>query len=354
MRANSKSASQHERYASTRTRSVGKMRRVVCRTLGTDATLEMEDVSSVMPGSGDLQVAVYTSSINRNEALKMRGNHHEQPALPYTPGSDVAGVVASVGAGVSNFVAGDRVLGVTHTLTGGWAEEAIVEASWAVKLPNAISFVDAATYTSSYITAYDALVHAADTKATDTVLVTGAGGGVGLAAVQLARCLGATVIAVAGGDERLAAARAAGAHHVLDRRAVSVRDSVKALTSGKGADVAVEVIGGDTLLEVVRCMAWRGRLVVAGFASGELPNIRSIIVLLKAFDLRGANLYRTLINCPGRFAHMAEQIFCWQKNGQIRPQIARCFRLDDANQAVHYAEQGNHRGKVIMKVRESA
>lgn len=329
------------------------MRRVVCRAMGNDAKFDLEDVPSTTAGPGELQVAVHASSCNRNEALRMTGNHHEQPAFPYTPGSDVAGVVTSVGRGVNGFEVGDRIIGILRTLTGGWAEEATVEAAWAAKISRPISFVDAATYVSAFVTAYDALVHAANTESADTVLVTGAGGGVGLAAVQLAVSLGATVIAVAGSDERLAAARAAGAHHLVDRRAGSLRDAVKSLTAGKGVSVAIEVIGGDTLMQVIRCMAWRGRLVVAGFTSAEIPDIRSIIVLLKAFDLRGANLYRTLINRPDRFAQMTGQIVRWQEQGLVRPHIARCFGLGEANEAVRYAKQGGQQGKVVMKVRES-
>jgi len=326
------------------------VKKIVCRVLGPPEGLLFEEAPSPDIGPHQVRIAVRATSCNRNELLKLAGNYQQKAELPYTPGSDAAGVVSAVGAAVSALKIGDRVMTMLEGSRGAWAEEIAVRADWAVKIPDSMSFAQAAGFTSSYVSAYESVVHTANTTAQDVVLITGAGGGLGLAAVEIVRALGATIIAVAGSDERLMAARQSGADHVINHRKESMRDRVMELTSRRGADVIIEVVGGNMLKEAQRCIAWRGRLAVTGFASFDIPDVRPIIVLLKAFDLRGANLYQTAVHQPQLLTEYCAQLFAWFEQGRIRPLVSKTFPMQQAAAAIRYVERGEHVGKVVIEV----
>jgi len=324
---------------------------VVCRSLGPPEGLSIEDAPIPPYGPHDVRIAVHGASCNRNELLKLQGRYQFKSELPYTPGAEAAGVVSGVGDAVSELRVGDRVMTSLVGSRGAWAEEVVVRADWVIKVPSAMSFVQAAGFMSSYVSAYESLVHTANTTAADIVLVTGAGGGLGLAAVEIARAIGATVIAVAGSEERLLAAGKAGALHLVNHQRESMRERVLEITLGRGADVIIEVVGGDMLRQAQRCIAWRGRIAITGFASFEIPDVRPIIVLLKAFDLRGSNLYQTMVHKPSLLAEYCDQLFEWFARGSIQPQVSRIYPLSEAAAAIRYVERGEHVGKVVLSMR---
>ena len=326
------------------------VKKIVCRALGPPEGLLLEEAPSPHIEPHQVRIAVRATSCNRNELLKLAGDYQQKAELPYTPGSDAAGVVSAVGAAVGTLKIGDRVMAMLEGSRGAWAEEIAVRADWTVKIPDSMSFAQAAGFASSYVSAYESLVHTANTTAEDVVLITGAGGGLGLAAVEIARAIGATIIAVAGSDERLASAKRSGADHLINHRKESMRDRVMEITNQRGANVIIEVVGGDMLKQAQRCIAWRGRLAVTGFASFDIPDIRPIIVLLKAFDLRGANLYQTVVHQPRLLTEYCTQLFTWFERGRLRPLVSKTFPMQQAAAAIRYVERGGHAGKVVIEV----
>lgn len=327
------------------------MRKIVCRSLGAPEGLLLEDSAVPEPAAHEVRIAVHASACNRNELLKLEGRYQQKAALPYTPGSDAAGVISAVGADVSTLRVGDRVMTLLDGSRGAWAEEIVVRADWVMKIPAAMTFAQAAGFCSSYMSAYEALVHTGRTRAGEMVVITGAGGGLGLAAVEIAHALGATVIAVAGSEAKLAIARAAGAHHVIDYKREDMRERVMTITQGRGVDVVIEVVGGKMLLDAQRCIAWRGRVVITGFASFEIPEIRPIILLLKGYDLLGANLYQSATHAPTLLQDYCAQLFAWFEQGRIRPLVSKTFALEEAAAAIRYVERGEHPGKVVVTMR---
>jgi NADPH2:quinone reductase len=326
------------------------MRAVVCKSFGPPETLVIEEIPERDPGPDEIRIAVHAAGVNPNDALKISGAHHDRPQPPFCPGSQVAGVVTATGVDVKSFRPGDRVMAILPRLLGGWAEHAVTSAHLAVALPPSVDFTVGSGFFASYVTAYDALVHAAEVRARDTVLVTGAGGNVGYAAVEIATLLGARVIAVAGHPETQALARAAGAQHVIDHHAGTLREEVLSLTAGRGVDVVIEVVGGDLLRQALRCIAWRGRFTVTGFISGDVPEIRAILMLLKCFDIRGANLSQTAAHDPAAVVAACKQLFAWYSAGKLRVPAARGFAFDDFAAALRHCLERRTAGKVFLSV----
>lgn len=328
------------------------MRAVLCKAFGPPETLVIENIPSPAPGPGQVRIAVHAAAVNLNDLLKLQGKHHEQRAVPFSPGSGIAGTVEALGAGVSGLAPGQRVLATMEHAAGGFAEEAVTAAALVTPMPPSMSFEVGCGFTGGVVTAAEAVLSVGETKPGDVVLVTGAGGGVGSAAVAMAKAAGATVIAVAGSSQRLDIARQAGADHLINHRTQDLREAVMRTTASRGANVVIEVVGGQMMRDALRCIAWRGRFVVTGFASFDVPEIRTILVLLKGFDLRGANLLLTAQKDPPAYRAICEQSVRWYSEGKIPVSIAATFALEDAAKALRFVEQGEHAGKVVLKVRQ--
>jgi len=294
-----------------------------CHAFGDYHDLCIETVAAHPPGPGEIDVDIHAFAPGFPDMLMVQGLYQLKPALPFTPCAEFAGEVRTIGADVVDFAVGDRVMGSVRF--GAAAERVIVPAAQCYRLPADYGFALGAAFSVGYQTAYVALVARGHLEAGETVLVLGAAGGVGLAAVDLAKHLGARVIALASGAEKLALARAKGADHVLDYAAGSFRTAVKELTDGRGADVVFDPVGGDGFDEALRCIAPFGRVLVIGFASGRIPSVAVNHVLIKQYAIIGvrAGEYGRLDPTAGAVVRAA--LADLAASGAVRPHV--CARL---------------------------
>ena len=299
---------------------------------------------AVTPGT--LRIAVRAAGCNFSDLLMLKGEYQVKPPLPFVPGSEVAGEVLEVGPEVPGFAVGDRVL--ARCGTGGFAEEALAPAAASVKLPDWISFESGAALSTVYPTSYAALVFRAALAAGETLLVHAAAGGVGLAAVQIGHALGARVIATAGGAEKCEIARRAGAEVVVDTRSGDFVAAVLEATAGRGADVIYDSVGGDTTDRSLKCIAWNGRLLVIGFASGEIPSVKLNRVMLKNVSLVGLHWSAYPEREPERVAECFAGLFALASRGGIEPLISARWPLERAGEALVALGARQTVGKVVL------
>nr|WP_239520693.1 NADPH:quinone oxidoreductase family protein [Blastococcus saxobsidens] len=298
-------------------------------------------------GPGEVLVGVAAAGVNFPDILVVAGQYQILPERPFSPGKEIAGTVRAVGPGVDGFAVGDRVLAqIEH---GGYAELVAVPAPQVVALPDEVPFVDAAAFGLGAITAHFALVRRAGLRPGETVLVTGAGGGVGSAGVQIAKALGASVVAVAQDEERAALARSQGADSVV-LAGPSMRDEVMALTDGHGADVVLELVGGEVFAQSLRCTAWEGRLVVIGFASGDLPTIKAGHVLVKNLAVLGLQVSDYRDREPESVRAATEHLLELYVAGRLTVPVARTYPLEQAGAALEAVRSGSVAGKVVLTV----
>ncbi|WP_374763670.1 NADPH:quinone oxidoreductase family protein [Yunchengibacter salinarum] len=322
------------------------MKAVLCKELGGAEKLVVEDVPAPRPGPKDVLVDVKAAGVNFPDVLIIQGKYQFQPDLPFTPGGEGAGVVAEVGAEVDGIKPGDRVL-FTH-LTGAFAEQAVVPAGAVVPIPDAMPFDAAAGLTITYATSLHALKQRADLKAGETVLVLGAAGGVGLAAVELAKAMGATVIAATSSEEKGAVARAAGADKVITYSTEDLKKTAKDLTGGRGVDVVYDPVGSDYTEQALRAMAPGGRLLVIGFAAGDIPKVPANLCLLKQCSLVGVFWGAWAAANPGGQADNMRILFDHYAAGRIKPHIDGHYPLDRVADAYERLTGRHARGKVIL------
>lgn len=321
------------------------MRAAVVEAFGPPRSLVTAELADPVAGPGDVLIEVAAAGVNFPDILVVAGTYQILPERPFSPGKEVAGTVRAVGAGVGRFRAGDRVLAqVEH---GGYAELVAVPEDQVVSLPDGVPFPEAAAFGLGAITAYFALVRRANVRPGETVLVTGAGGGVGSAGVQLAKALGASVIAVAQDDGRAALATKQGADHALVA-GPTMRDEVLRLTGGRGADVVLELVGGDVFAQSLRATAWEGRLVVIGFASGELPVIKAGHLLVKNISVLGLQVSDYRDREPDAVRGALEQLLGLFLEGRLSVPIARTYPLDEAGAALEAVRTGEVAGKVVL------
>lgn len=295
------------------------MRALVCHEITDDLSgVEVRDVPVPTPGPGEVLIKVEASSINFPDILLCQGKYQLKLTPPFTPGMDMAGTVEALGDGVTGFKIGDAVCGGAKF--GGFAEYAVLSAEGLQSKPNNFTFAEAASYSAAYLTAYVALVRRARLKPGETLLVHGASGGVGMAAVDVGKLLGATVIATGGNDTKLAAVKAHGADHVVNTRD-GFRERVKALTEGRGADVIYDPVGGDIFDESVRCIAFDGRLLVIGFTSGRIATVATNMPLIKGFSVVGVRAGEYGRRFPDRGRENIEQIWKWAREGKTSPHV---------------------------------
>ena len=321
------------------------MRAALVQEFGPPETLVPGELPDPVAGPGEVLVEVAAAGVNFPDILVVAGSYQILPERPFSPGKEIAGTVRAVGEGVHRFSSGQRVLAQLEH--GGYAELVAVPEPQVVALPDEVPFVDAAVLGLGAITAYFALVRRAGVRPGETVLVTGAGGGVGSAGVQIAKALGATVIAVARDDERAALARQQGADSVVVA-GPSLRDDVLALTEGRGADVVLELVGGEVFAQSLRCTAWEGRLVVIGFASGDLPTLKAGHVLVKNLAVLGLQVSDYRDREPESVRAAIEYLLQLYVDGRLTVPVARTYPLEEAGAALAAVRSGGLAGRVVL------
>jgi NADPH:quinone reductase len=321
------------------------MKAVVCREFGPPETLRVEDVESPEPGPGQIRIRVRAAGLNFPDTLMVAGTYQLKPPFPFTPGMEAAGVVDAAGEG-SAFNAGDRVLAMTGT--GAFAEEAVVGDAQAMRIPDTMSFDEAAAFPVTYGTTLHALRDRGRLRQGEALLVFGAAGGVGLNAVEIGKILGANVIACASSEAKLAVARAYGADHGIDYSTESIKDRVKEITGGAGADVVYDPVGGDAFDQALRCIAWDGRLLVIGFASGTIPKAPANLVLLKQCSVVGVFWGAWAQREPDANRRNFEEMLEWYRQGKIRPHVSATFGLERVPDAMQSLLSRRTTGKVVI------
>jgi NADPH:quinone reductase len=322
------------------------MRAVLCKELGGPEKLVIENVPSPPIRPGTVRIAIHAAGVNFADTLLISGQYQDRPPLPFIPGMEVAGVVSELGAGVSTLKVGDRVL--SSVGRGAYAEEVVVEADSAHSIPAAMDFVAAAAFPVAYSTSHGAFAWRGRLRAGESVLVLGASGGVGLTAVEIAKAMGATVIAAAGGAEKLAVAKRAGADHLIDYTREDLRERVKALTSGRGVDVVYDPVGGDAFDQSLRSIAWEGRIIIIGFAAGRIPQIPANLVLVKNIDIIGFFWGSYRRHKPQLQAESFQELFRWYEEGKLKPHVSHRLPLAEVTQALELLKTRKSTGKVVL------
>lgn len=324
-------------------------RALVCSHLSEDLSgVGMQSLPCKAPGPREVVVALRAASVNYPDYLMTQGRYQFKPEPPFILGMEGAGVVAAVGSEVTGFAVGDRVL--AHQKTGCYAERIVLPMSSVRALPKGLDFAQGAAFQAAALTAYVSLVRRGNLAAGETLLVHGASGGVGMATVQLGRHLGARVIATGTSDEKLAVVREQGAHEVINLTREDLRERVKELTGGRGADVIFDPIGGDVFDQSLRCIAWDGRLLVIGFVSGRIATVPSNIPLIKGFSVVGVRAGEYGRRDPVKGAENIRAIDQLAEQGVFRPYIGARFPLDRALDALRYLVDRKVVGKVAIEM----
>lgn len=323
------------------------MKAIQCVQWGTPDQLRLVELADPAPGAGEVRVRVRAAGVNFPDALIVQKKYQVQPPLPFVPGTEVAGEIDAVGDGVTDLKVGQRVAG--YVGLGGFAERVCVDARRTVPLPSGVDDAVAAGFTLTYATAQHALIHRARLNAGETLLVLGAAGGVGLAAVELGKLAGARVIAAASTDEKLAACRAAGADVLVNYSSLELREAVKACTSGKGVDVVYDPVGGAYTEPALRSIAWGGRLLVIGFANGEIPRIPANLLLLKEVAAIGVFWGEFARRDPQGNRRMIGELMTWLAQGTLKPTVSKVYPLADAPQALADLLHRRAVGKLVIR-----
>jgi NADPH2:quinone reductase len=322
---------------------------VLCKAYGPPESLVLEDVPEPAPGPGQVLVEVHASAVNFPDVLMIEGKYQSQPPFPFSPGGEIAGVVREVGAGVAGFSKGDRVFGGTGF--GGFAEQVAVPFAALRHMPERMGFAQASGISTTYGTSYYALKQRAALQPGETLLVLGAAGGVGLAAVELGKAMGARVIAAASTAGKLEAARVAGADDLIDYSDGQLKDKVKALTDGRGADVIYDPVGGDLFDQCMRSIAWYGRVLVIGFAAGDIPKVPINLILLKSCQVVGVFYGAWSARYPDEAAANFREILELFEAGKIDPLIGAEYPLSEYARALKDLSERKAIGKVVVNVR---
>jgi len=322
------------------------MKAVVCKQFGPPESLVVEELPSPRPGPGEVVVSVKAASVNFPDVLIIQNKYQVKPPLPFSPGSELAGVVKEVGAGVSGVRPGARVM--AFTTYGAFAEEVKTEAARLVPMPEKMDFATGAAFLLTYATTDHALRDRGALQAGETLLVLGASGGVGLAAVEIGKALGARVIACASSEDKLAVCREHGADATINYAAEDLRERIKLLSDGKGPDVVYDPVGGPYSEPAFRSIAWRGRLLVVGFAAGEIPKLPLNLALLKGASVVGVFWGDFVRREPRRFAESLQQLARWYAEGKLKPHVSQTFPLAQAVEALKLMSARKVIGKVVL------
>jgi NADPH2:quinone reductase len=322
------------------------MKAVVCTAWGPPDALVLQELADPRPGPGEAVVEVMAAGVNFPDVLTVQGKYQVRPALPFTPGNEFAGVVRAVGDDVSSVQIGDRVIGFTRT--GAFAQQALAPVGSLMPMPANMDFETAAAITLTYGTSHHAVVDRGALQPGETMLVLGAAGGVGLAAIEIGKALGARVIAAASSDEKLAVCRAHGADELINYTSSDLREAIRAATGGKGPDVIYDPVGGPYSEPALRSIAWRGRHLVVGFAAGEIPKLPWNLMLLKGASVVGVFWGDFVRKEPQANLAAMRQMLQWMDEGKLRPLVSRRYRLDQAALALNDMAARKVTGKVVI------
>ena len=322
------------------------MKSILCKAFGPADHLVLEDAPTPEPGPTQVRIDVSVAGVNYPDLLLVQGRYQLQPPLPFAPGNEVAGRVSAVGERAEGFAVGDRVLATVPW--GGYAEQVVAETVATMKVPDGMSDAVAAAFLVTYATSQHALEDRAQLQRGETLLVLGAAGGVGMAAVQLGKAMGARVIAAASTPEKLEACRAAGADETIDYATEDLKARVKALTGGAGVDVVYDPVGGAYAEPALRSMAWGGRYLVIGFTAGEIPKLPFNLVLLKGCAVVGVFWGAFAARDPDRNRRHIDTLVAQIQSGALRPVVSKTYPLEDAVQALRALERREVIGKVVL------
>jgi NADPH2:quinone reductase len=323
------------------------MRAVRCHELIGPAGLRVDDIPEPTAGAGEVLVDVRAAGVNFPDVLITRGLYQFKPPPPFVPGAEIAGVVRAVGAGVTAVKPGDRVAAVTM-VHGGFAERVVVQEAAIQPLPESVGFEVGAATLLTYGTTLYALTDRAALKQGETLLVLGAAGGVGTAAIQLGKLLGARVIAAASTDDKVAFCREQGADEGICYAREDLKERVKALTGGSGADVIYDPVGGSYAEQALRSIAWQGRYLVIGFAAGDIPKIPLNLVLLKGCQIVGVFWGQFVMREPAHFREHAARLFSWIAEKRLAPHVDGSFPFAEAREVLGRMAERRIRGKVVL------
>ena len=322
------------------------MQAIVCHELTGPAALRLDEIAEPRPGPGQVRIRVKACGVNFADSLITRGQYQKQPQPPFSPGFEVSGEVAELGAGMQGIALGDRVIAITPH--GGYAEQVVAEVKHCVAMPAAMSWAHGAAFPVVFGTSHVALWHRARLRAGETLVVHGASGGVGLTAVAIGKQLGATVIATASSAEKLEVARTNGAEHLIDSSHEDVRARIKELTGGRGADVVYDPVGGELFTASLRSIAFEGRILVIGFAGGSVPQIPANHLLVKNVDVIGVNWPAYAELNPRVMTASFETLMQWVVDGAITPHVSATYPLERAVEALNQVVGRRSTGKVVI------
>jgi NADPH2:quinone reductase len=322
------------------------MKAIVCKAWGPPDSLELQDLPELVPGPGEVAIEVRAAGVNFPDVLTVQGKYQVKPPLPFTPGNEFAGVVRALGEGVRGLAVGDQVIGFTQT--GAFAQQAIAPAAALMPMPPGMDFDTAAAITLTYGTSHHAVVDRGQLKAGETMLVLGAAGGVGLAAIEIGKALGARVIAAASSAEKLEVCRAHGADVLIDYTKEDLREALKAATGGKGPDVIYDPVGGPYSEPALRSIAYRGRHLVIGFAAGDIPKLPWNLMLLKSASVVGVFWGDFARREPQANAAAMREMLGWMAEGKLKPLVSKRYALAETAQALNDMAERKVTGKVVI------
>lgn len=324
------------------------VRAVLCKEFGPPGSLVMEDVAEPELDRGQVRIAIRACGVNFPDLLIIAGKYQQQPPMPFSPGAELAGDVIEIASDVADIKQGQRVIAVTGF--GGMAEQICVHAQKVVPLPDAIDYVPAAAFLLAYGTAYHALKQRAQLQAGETLAVLGAAGGVGLAAVEIGKLIGATVIAAASTTDKLKLTAEYGADHLINYTDTSLKDGIHEITAGAGADVIYDPVGGELFEQSLRAVAWRGRVLVIGFASGQISEIPANLPLLKGSSIVGVFWGRFTEEEPETNAENTAELFRLLQDGKLKPHVSETYPLEKSALALEALAARRAKGKIVIKI----
>ena len=322
------------------------MKAIICEKYGPPSDLVLKDLPSLTPGEKEVVIQVKACSLNFPDTLIIQGKYQYKPALPFTPGSDIAGIVSSVGSAVKHLKVGDEVFG--FVTNGGFAEEVITPAKNVFPKPPKMDYATGASFLMAYGTSYHALKNRAKLQEGETLVVLGASGGVGLAAVELGTQMGARVIACASTQEKIDLCKAYGAEEGINYTKENLKERIKALTDGKGADVIYDPVGDKFADPALRAIGWEGRYLVVGFAAGEIPKIPLNLALLKGCQIVGVFWGSWAMQFPQDNMKNTMELVQWHAQGKLKPHIHAQYSLEEAQKAMQEMIDRKVRGKIVI------
>ena len=322
------------------------MKALICEAYGPIDTLVVKDIPSPVPGPKQLLIEVRAAAVNFPDALMVQGLYQVKPPLPFTPGAEIAGIVKAVGSEVKHYKPGDRVIALTST--GGFAEECIADAARAMPLAADMDFETGAALVLTYGTSLHGLKDCGHLQAGETLVVLGAAGGVGISAIEIGKALGARVIAAASSDDKLELCKKVGADDTVNYFTENLKDRINELTAGKGADVVYDPVGGPYTEPALRALAWHGRLLVIGFAAGDIPKIALNLALLKERSIIGVYWGDSTRHDPAGHLANLHQLHEWFAAGTIHPVVSERFTLAAAKDAIAKIANRQVKGKIVV------